>query len=378
MRIFTKSLLYFICFTFMFSMNIFADESPQKTVMTIEQAIEYAAENHPSVLAAKSVTQANYTAIDEALANKLRANRTTSPISFYNASSSVEQTMLKNGIYVQMAKDTYNISNITLQQTIETIKLNVKGSFYNYLTSEERIKLYKSAWDLAIERYNTGLLSYQQGIISAIDLEAMEISITVAENEYNSAVRNAELAKMELNCAMGLDYNSNIEITGTIEYTPMPTILPDEAVEIAETESNDIKKANAQLDMQKQNLDGVSRFYSENTYAYIQAKCNYDAMLSNTTAAINNSKMNIYRSYNAMISAYKGYELAQKNKTLNERKYNIAKVQFEMGLISPSELESVANAYTESRIALADATYGILMASAQYEFSYTVGTISAK
>lgn len=373
-----KSIICVICITVMMSMTALAEEAPAQKVMTIEQAIDYAEKNHPSIIAAKSVTQANFVAIDEARANKLRANRASAPISFYNASTTVEQTMLKSGVYVEIAKSTYEISQIALEQTTEIIKLNVKGSFYSYLTAEERVKLYKSAWDLAVERYNTGLLCYQQGLISAIDLEAMEMSIIAAENEYNSAVRNAEIAKMNLNCAIGLPYDSDIMITGKIEYTPMPTILPDEAVKIAETKSNDIKRANAQLNMQKQNFDGIAGFYSSNTYAYKQAKGNYDAAVSSTTAAIDNTKINIYKSYDTMISAYKGYELAMKNESLNSRKYNIAKIQFEMGMISPSELESIANEYTESRIALADATYGILMASAQYEFSYTVGTISAK
>lgn len=378
MKRFMKSIICVICITAIMTVSAYADEAPPQKTMTIDQAIDYASKNHPGILAAKSVAQANYVAIDEARANKLRANRASYPVSFYNASTTVEQTMLKSGIYVQIAMSTYDISQIALEQTTEAIKLNVKGSFYNYLTAEERVKLYKSAWDLAVERYNTGLLSYQQGLISAIDLEAMEMSIIAAENEYHSAVRNAEIAKMNLNGAIGLPYDSDIVITGKMEYTPMPEILPEEAVKIAETESNDIKKAKAQLNMQKLNFDGVSGFYSANTYAYKQAKGNYDAAVSSTTTAIDNSRINIYKSYDTMVSAYKGYELARKNEALNGRKYNIAKIQFEMGMISPSELESIANEYTESRIALADATYGILMTSAQYEFSYTVGTLTAK
>lgn len=357
----------------------FAEAAAPKT-MTLAEAMEYAAQNHPQVLAAEATVDQSQTALQEAKGNQITARReVTNPspgMTF--ASANYQNYYAMNGYGVEAAQISLDIAENAVEQAKETVKLGVKSAYYQYATSVERVTLYENDLTAAQERYQIAETRLAQGAISQLELDTVGLSVETAQSNLAQARRNVDINAMVLKNAVGVPIEQELMVTGELEVPAKPDTKLEAAMKQAEQSGMDVENARLQTKVEEINYRAVDGWYTDNTYAFKKAKYGYDAAVHNLDNTIETIKIGVARAYDTMEKAFDSLTLAEKSADLNDKSYEIAKAQFELGMITANELEDAANEALNGKLAYADALYGALMGTAQYEFSYTVGSMAAR
>ncbi len=360
-------------------LGVCAETAAPKT-MTLSQAMEYAAQNHPQVLSAEATVDQSETAVQEAEGARITAKRAVtnpSPAMTF-ASANYQNYYAMNGYGVETAQISLDMAENVLEQVRETVKLGVKSAYYQYATSVERVALYENDLAAAQERYQIAETKLAQGAISQLELETVGLSVETAQSNLAQSKRNVDINAMALKNAVGVPIDEALTVTGTLEVPAKPETKLEDAMKQAEENGMDVENARLQTKIEELNYRAVDGWYTDNTYAYKKAKYGYDAAAYQLRNTIETLKINVAKAYDTMAKAFDSLALAEKSADLNDKSYEIAKAQFELGMITANELEDAANEALDGKLAYADALYGALMGTAQYEFSYTVGNMAAR
>ena len=355
-----------------------ADAVPK--TMTLSAAMEYAASHHPQVLAAKAKVDQSKTAVQEATGQRITAKRavTNPPPGMEMMTANYQNYYAMNGYGVDNAKIALELAENGVAQATEMVKLGVKSAYYQYATSLERVDLYQSDLTAAQERYQIAEIRLEQGAISQLELDAVALSVETAQSNLAQAKRNVDINAMSLKNAIGVPIDRQLTITGKLEAPPKPETTLEAAMKLAGESGLDVKNAQLQAKIDELNFRAVTGWYQETTYQGKKAKYGYQAAQHSLTNSMETIKIGVAKAYDTMEKAFDSLVIAQKSADLKEKQYEIAKAQFDLGMITATDLEDAANEALNSRLASADALYGTLMGAAQYEFSYTVGSMGAR
>ena len=355
----------------------FAEDSVPKT-MTLSAAMEYAAENHPQVLAAEAMVDQGKTALLEADGARITAKRTVTAPNAPMMTANYQNYYLMNGYGVETAQVSLDLAENGVLQAQELVKLGVKSAYYQYVTSVERVALYQNNLTAAQERHKIAEVKLEQGAISQLELDSVALSVESAQSNLAQAERNVDINLMSLKNAIGVPIDQDLTVTGTLEAPQKPTTTLDEALKLAGESGLDVENARLQNKIEEISFRATDGWYQDHTYTYKKAKYSYDAAQYNLTNTIENMKIGVAKAYDTMEMAFDSLELAEKSSALKDKQYEIFKAQFDLGMITATDLEDAANEALDAQLAYADALYGTLMGAAQYEFSYTVGGMSAR
>lgn len=355
-----------------------ADAVPK--TMTLSAAMEYAAAHHPQVLAAEAKVDQSKTAVQEADGQRITAKRavTNPPPGMGMMTANYQNYYAMNGYGVNNAKIALELAENGVAQAKEMVKLGVKSAYYQYATSVERVDLYQSDLTAAQERYQIAKIRLEQGAISQLELDTVALSVETAQSNLAQAKRNVDINAMSLKNAIGIPIDQQLTITGKLETPQKPETTMESALKLAGESGLDVKNAQLQTKIDELNYRAVTGWYQETTYQGKKAKYGYQAAQHNLTNSIETIKIGVAKAYDSMEKAFDTLVISQKSADLKEKQYEIAQAQFDLGMITATDLEDAANEALNSRLACADALYGTLMGAAQYEFSYTVGSMGAR
>lgn len=354
----------------------FATDAPAS--MTLEQAMEYAAGHHPQVLAAEAVVDQNKTAVQEADGARITAKRAVTSLNAPMSTANYQNYYAMNGYGVETAQTSVELAENGVLQAKELVKLGVKSAYYQYATSVERVELYQNSLAAAQERYDIAEMKLAQGAISQLELDSVGLSVQTAQSNLEQAKRNVDINLMSLKNAIGVPIDQALTVTGKLEVPEKPGTTLEAAMKQATESGLDVENAKLQNKIEEISFRATDGWYQDHTYAYKKAKYGYDAAQYNLQNTIENMKIGVAQAYDTMEKAFDSLEIANRSAELKAKQYEIAKAQFDLGMITATDLEDAANEALDAELACADALYGTLMGAAQYDFSYTVGGMSAR
>ncbi|HSE91099.1 MAG TPA: TolC family protein [Candidatus Binatia bacterium] len=246
-------------------------------VLTLDEAIQIALENHPSIKASKERIDTQQAVVGQQMAayyplvNMTNAFQTGSQTGSTTgvADRSFETYLIRTGVNmilynfgkregnVQSARDTLDATNFNYKTTIDGVILGVKQSYFTYLGLRALVKVQeetvKSRQLLA--RQAQGF--YEVGTRARIDVARAESNLYLAEANLITAQNAVKVAWAILKNAMGLRELPERPLVEDVTMTPIPYAL-DEAKQIAFGSRPELKSFDAQRRAQDQ-LIAVAR-----------------------------------------------------------------------------------------------------------------------
>ena len=117
---------------------------------------------------------------------------------------------------IKSAKLSYEQGQMTYDELLRTVELNVRKAFYSILLSEESLALQKRNLETAKKRYELNLEKYNLGRLSEIDLltsqvnyESMKPNIESSESNLKNSVDNFKLT-------LGIPLEQSVKLEGNI------------------------------------------------------------------------------------------------------------------------------------------------------------------
>jgi outer membrane protein len=246
-------------------------------VLTLDEALQIALENHPSIRASKERIDAQQAVVGQQMAayypqvnmtdgfqSGSQTGSTTGvadrPFETYLIRTAVNMTLYNFGKRegnVQSARDTLDATNFNYKTTVDGVIFGVKQSYFTYLGLRAIVKVredtVKSRQLLA--RQAQGF--YEVGTRARIDVARAESNLYLAEADLITAQNAVKVAWAILKNAMGVRDLPERPLVEDVTMAPIPYTL-DQAKEIAFAFRPELKSFDAQRKAQDQ-LIAVAR-----------------------------------------------------------------------------------------------------------------------
>jgi outer membrane protein len=246
---------------------------PRGPVLTLDEAIQIALDNHPAISAARERIGAQQAVLGQQMAayypsiNMSNFYRTgtetgnTTGVAGVGFDTILSQTNLNMILYnfgkregnVQSARETVSATAFNYKTTVDSVILGVKQSYYFYLQAKAivqvRVETVKNR-DL-LTRQAQGF--FEVGTRARIDVARAEANLYLSQADLIAAQNAQAIAWVVLKNAMGLRDLPVRPLTEEVTITAIPYKL-DEAREIAYASRPELKSFEAQKRAQDQNI----------------------------------------------------------------------------------------------------------------------------
>jgi len=108
---------------------------------------------------------------------------------------------------VKQAAEGYNKSLEQLKQTVDGVRLDVRGTYLTLKSAEQSIATSSAAVGLAEEDYKIKVIRYQAGVGTNLDVLDAQLALTTAKNNYLRAMYEYNNYRAKLDKAMGVPVN---------------------------------------------------------------------------------------------------------------------------------------------------------------------------
>lgn len=242
--------------------GLFAEE----LTVTVEQAVELAMQNNIQVHQAEGT-----------LAQAERSNRNSwnSASPSISASASLQIPLMENAMTkskdmsvsvsgsaslrltpslytsIRSAKLQLEQGQITYEDALRSVELNVRKIFYSLLLSEQTIETQKRSMEAAKRQYETNLAKYNRGQLSELDLFSSQVNyeskMPAVESQENQLVNSMESFKQLL----GVNRDVKLNLKGSLEGF---SNFDEEKVQVILSEISAIKKLEKQIETTENQL----------------------------------------------------------------------------------------------------------------------------
>lgn len=334
---------------------------------TIDQAIAYAKENSRS-MAALTASEATAKAQKEEQRKAYKDGREQVFGNPYGSTSDGTFLMLSGYVYRSYIFN-YAAAQRAVKQKEYTIESEVKNAFYTYLNSEKKIEVAKSSLDSAKERVSYAEVKYNNGAISANELENFRLAETKAQNDYNSALRNRDLNMIQLKSVLNYPQENKLTVIGSFTRQPMDTTTPEEALKKSETS---IARVNAEetLALAEIKRSKSVTHYTSGTLGARSAKAEYAQAELTYYNTVEQQRIEIYKAYNNMVSAYEALDYCDKSLEYTENLVAASKLSFDLGMITSDEYLSAVQQLDSLKNSISEAELSAYLAAVQYKLTY--------
>lgn len=335
--------------------------------LSLADAIEMAITDNPQLVANTHRQNANYINIKSAQITKNSLKGL--PL---NISSGFETFCMKEGYYVEAAKTTYELSIKEAEKIKANISYNVTEAYYNVLLLQKLVYAAQNSYNLTVENINTVEAQYKLGLVSKLDYENAKISVTIANNTLSSYILNKDIAIDNLKILLNkYDEKCTIVLTDEIECEEYTSDVETDIVNALNTRY-DITALKKQKKLAEQYFE-LSKPLTEETAIYNNAYASYIEAENNFENTKKLISLSIKSTYNNILTANANMNIAKEQYETEAKKLEAAKLKYELGMITNSELTQTINTLYEVQTNYANAKLTYRMAVEKYKYEISIG-----
>lgn len=288
-----------------------------------------------------------------------------------NVSSNFEAYCLKEGYYIEAAQMQERLAIREGEKIKNTISYNVTEAYCNMVLMDKLINAAQNSYNLALSNMNTVKYQYELGLISALDYENALISADYAKNSLESCRLNASVAEDNFRILLGIDDNAKIILTDEIECGDFETDF-DTDVNKALDSRYDLFALKEAMELSESYWD-LSTVLTESSATYNSAYADYLSAKNTYENAKKMIALKIKSAYNNIITSKSNLDIAKRQYEMNLKRYEAAKIKYDLGIISNIELTQAINELYDAQVSYAQGKQSYKMAVEAYKAEITVG-----
>ena len=335
--------------------------------LSLQEAINMALENDPAFMSADVKIQDAERQLKQAKKN--HKDMQGVPI---RVSQGISAFGVQRGYYVKQAEIGVQSARMEKEQSIANSAYLLTQQYYGVKLSERVLESAKTALKMATDNLSTLEMQFSMGLVAENEVENAKLSVKRAQASCNQLDRNLELTRKTLAASLYIeDEDYELVLTDDIEYEEFTADLAVDTKKAMETRF-DVFMLDAALS-QAQFLFDISDLFGLTSAEYSSAKA---AMIQSEVTNKYSRKMigiSINSSYNAILDAKDSLLIAEDNLLLKQKEYNVAKIQYDLGLITNTQLTAIMNNVTTAQTELDNAKLTHKLAVIKYGYEITVG-----
>lgn len=226
--------------------------------LSLEQSIEYALQNNPSVKIANADKERSAWGVSEAKAGKMPS---ISLGSSYNYQGNSGQDSLNNSLrmnwqlysggrteaQIDQAKINVSAADLNVEKAKQQLTLDTTTAYYSVLQSKNMLSVNEETVDNLKAHLNIVQAKYEAGVVAKSDLLRAEVEVSNAEQNLIKAQNQRDLAVTSLLNTMNMDANTELQLDGDLQYKADPRTL-DESIAMARHNRPEVALAKTSID----------------------------------------------------------------------------------------------------------------------------------
>ena len=243
----------------------------KSNMLTLDQAVDMGLKNHPSLqianagvnIASSGVTQNVSTYYPSISANGSFARNDgtfafntpgfpvrTQTYNNYTGALQVNETIFDFGRTINKVSASHQLvdaAQASFDSTRQTIILNVRIAYYGYMQQQQVVGVNQEAVEQTSQHLKEAKAFYSVGKVAQLDVTRAEVDFANAQVGFIVAKNQLQLAKLQLDNAMGILSSSQYAVQDTFEIPPFSMTL-DSAEAVMESVRPDLVAAKARLE----------------------------------------------------------------------------------------------------------------------------------
>ena len=273
-------------FVLFFSIAAFAFADENIIELSIEDAVKSALENNVSIKqseisldAKKRESDYSWNSISPSISGTGRYSKNIPGTSDDKASLSAGISLsatLSPSVYTS-AKNaglSYSQQQLSYQNDLRSVELNVRKNYYSLLYKIEEISLKEKSLETSKNQYESNLAKYKRGTLSRLDVLSAQVSYQNDQLELKSLNAEMENSIASFKQLVGLPQDAKISLSGSFENI---LNLKNISIEGMELNSFSIESLQKQIDSAKNSLL-ASRFTAYGPSLSASYSYNYSSM----------------------------------------------------------------------------------------------------
>jgi len=336
--------------------------------LSLEEAKKLAYTDNRQIAAVELKKHSYDLSVDSARLNKkaMKYNE------YNNVSSSTAGVLVRKGYYVELYRSQSELAKKELEKVKAKIDYDVTEKYYNYKLTERLVEVCKTSYELAKTNLEVVKKQFDLGLAAQIDIDSASAVCEQAKAAAENYERTLDIVEENLKISLNIEGPAKFVLTDGIDYVEYKSNIDEDINKAMETRY-DIKGLKESARLAEMNYTIISNALTDRAAEALSAKSNFvqaDYSLENNTKLI---KLGIRSAYNAIITADSDMAIAKINIDINTQKYNAAKLQYEMGMITNSQLTTILNDLRASEISYEQARLSHKLAVEKYGYEITIG-----
>lgn len=361
-----KRIISIILAATFFIMPVLADGDDSTLTLTLNQAIELAKTDNRQLEVNDIKKTAAEISLKSAYINQNDVKN--SPVMF----GDTQTPLVKKGYYITVAKTNMKLLDLEREKIENFISYDVTEKYFTYILSDKLVSIAENSENLAKDNLNIINKYYELGMVAELDVKNAEAAVQKCTFTKESYIRNRELAAENLKISLNTDKDCKFNLTDSIEAEEYSGDAKTEIAAAMDTRYDVVSLLEA-YNLSKLNFEIVSIYNLSNTANYNNA---YSNMLESEYNYKNNKRLielSVKNSYNNMLTCKDNLTSAENDFNIKKLEYEIAKIKFDVGSITNTQLTQALNAMSAGEVELENAKLKYKLAVEKYKYEITAG-----
>ena len=253
---------FFLPFLFILSVTAFS-QGEKKLTLSIEDSVKYATEGNLSAKEAEislgsakrasSYSWNSFIPTIKASGTLSGTTDTDDPAISIGASASLG---LSPSIYtsIKAAKLSYQQEQITYEQAVRTIELNVRKAYNKLLYESEYLKLLEANVSSAKLQYDTNQTRYNRGQLAKLDVVSAQVSYQNAKVNYENQEVTFANDLDSFKQMLGINLDTEITLSGSLEGFLSLDSITENSIKDLDKKSADIETLEKKIEVGENSL----------------------------------------------------------------------------------------------------------------------------
>jgi len=341
----------------------------EKTVynLSLEEAIKMAYEKDPQY----ANLDIKIKDAEKQLESAKRAKKDLEGKSIY-VGQGITSFAVQRGYYVNQAEIALEAAKYEKEQTLANSAYSITQKYYNVKLAEKFVETAENTYKLTTDNLENMRTQFELGMVAQFDVNSAQYASNQTKAMLEKYKRNLKIAQSQLAIALYIDEEEFLlTLTDNLEYEKFITDVAADK-EKAMRSRYDVYMLDSSISQAELMLQ-IARIFGTNSAEYSSANLSLLQCMTtnkNTKKAIS---LLLDSSYYSIMDRDDEYILAQENLSLSEQSYSIALTQFELGMITNSQLTAALNNSIDARLSLENAKLNYKLAVEKYKYEIKIG-----
>lgn len=347
--------------------------------LSLSDAIEYAFENNKDMRIQEIELQKAEVSYDEGIKEVKKNEKNIddipkrNPVTGEITLDQVSRALIEKKVPRRSTELNYQIAKWNKEIKENEIRYNVEKAYFDLSQMEKELKIAEENLALSQKQHKDGKLMYELGTISEQELLGLEMGLSQAQTAYDATKVGYDMQLMNFQDKLGLSFDTEVELTDTIEYKEYESIDLQKSIEEALENSAMVKVANESYELADLTLQATKVRYPEITFRYKEQEAEAAKAEKSLETAKNGIEMGVRSAYSNLLTSEKQIETLEKSVEVAEKMAHLAEVSFELGQGTSSKVMEANINLMNAKKELTSQIHAFNMALLDYEYSIGLG-----